>query len=67
MLFRLYVQGMVQKDRNIKVIGERREQIDIQRIADLLVRFARQRALERGADVSDLLGPEADLREVDPA
>jgi hypothetical protein len=67
MLFRVYVQGMVQKDRNIKVIGERREQIDIQRIADLLVRVARQRALERGADVSDLWGPEADLREVDPA
>jgi hypothetical protein len=45
---------MVQKDRNIKVTGERREQIDVHRIADLLVRVARQRALERGSDTSDL-------------
>ncbi|GAB3237234.1 hypothetical protein GCM10027447_36230 [Glycomyces halotolerans] len=46
--------GMVQKDRNIKVTGERREQIHIHRIADLLVRLARKRALERGLDTSDL-------------
>lgn len=47
---------MVQKDRNIKVTGERREQIDVHRLAHLLVRMARRETLDCGADACD---PEA--------
>jgi hypothetical protein len=45
---------MVQRDRNIKVTGERREQIDVHRIADLIVRMARRQALEQGTETAAL-------------
>lgn len=48
---------MVQKVRNIRVRGERREQIDVHRIADLLVRMARRQALELDSGTSDLEVP----------